>query len=348
MNNATNLVQTPLYYFKRHLWGKRSMNLKTPISLVFFVTNKCNLKCEHCFYSKGLNRRINELSLPEIKKIALSLRHPLQMLCLTGGEPILRNDLVDICYVFKKYNKTKNFLIPTNGFDYEGVVNTIKDIQSILRSRLEVQVSIDGFERTHDRIRRKGSFNNAIKTISEIKKLKDVSTSIMTTVSETNYKEISKLIKYFKKYGIKHKFQFLRSSLEVYTIDKRILSHLRHGLKLPAISDLEKTNLIIDAEEKDMAQKLKRRISLQVLVSRKRVFNCKAGIVDAVLYPNGDVSLCELTKPIGNIRDYHFDFYRLWHSKQAYRLRSELQHCTCIHSCNILSSLHYPKAKLVM
>ena len=39
-----------------------------PIQLTFFLTSRCNLRCEHCFYWKELDSdHSHELSLDEIK-----------------------------------------------------------------------------------------------------------------------------------------------------------------------------------------------------------------------------------------------------------------------------------------
>ena len=49
-------------------------SLKRPIYLIYFVTNKCNSKCNHCFYSKKLNVMKNkDLSLEEIEKFSKQL-----------------------------------------------------------------------------------------------------------------------------------------------------------------------------------------------------------------------------------------------------------------------------------
>ena len=45
-------------------------NRPLPNHLVFFVTNKCNLQCSHCFYIDELNSKTRELDIDEIRKIA--------------------------------------------------------------------------------------------------------------------------------------------------------------------------------------------------------------------------------------------------------------------------------------
>ena len=59
-----------------------------PEYVTFFVTNRCNCKCKHCFFWKELNNLKNELTLDEIKKISMSMGK-FSVLSLTGGEPSL-------------------------------------------------------------------------------------------------------------------------------------------------------------------------------------------------------------------------------------------------------------------
>jgi len=60
-----------------------------PRWITLFITNYCSAKCGHCFYSKELNNKIEELNLENLKKIFLSLKKPLNTLRVTGGEPFL-------------------------------------------------------------------------------------------------------------------------------------------------------------------------------------------------------------------------------------------------------------------
>ena len=149
-------------------WKKKWVqNLQTPVTLIFFVTSRCNLRCSHCFYWQELNTASDkELSIDEIRKIARSFKHPVS-LSLTGGEPFLRKDLKEIIEAFHEGCGTKEVGIATNGTLTE---NTVETIRSILEagnlSNLSVQVSLDGLEQTHDAIRGvKGSFQKAMATI---------------------------------------------------------------------------------------------------------------------------------------------------------------------------------------
>lgn len=60
------------------------------------LTYRCNLRCPHC-YCQGLENQSQELGLPEIKKLLKKMRREgIFWLTLTGGEPLLRKDFLDI------------------------------------------------------------------------------------------------------------------------------------------------------------------------------------------------------------------------------------------------------------
>ncbi len=85
---------------------------------------------------------------------------------------------------------------------------------------------------------------------------------------------------------------------------------------------------------------------LNVLKGKKPI-RCLAGIRQAVIYPNGDVSVCEPTKPFANLKDFDFNFFRLWNSKQAKNTKTKIKNCSCIQSCNLIDSMQFDAETLV-
>ena len=54
-----------------------------PKWITLFITNFCSARCEHCFYSKELNNKVEDLNLENLKKIFSSLKKPLHTLRIT-------------------------------------------------------------------------------------------------------------------------------------------------------------------------------------------------------------------------------------------------------------------------
>ncbi len=110
-----------------------------------------------------------------------------------GGEPLLRNDLVDIL-AFSRSLPLHTSLI-TNGTLLESRIDEIAPYINGV-----VYVSLDGLEKTHDAIRGvDGSFKKAVRGISAAKE--KVSVTINTTIMAENVDEIESLVELAKELG---------------------------------------------------------------------------------------------------------------------------------------------------
>jgi radical SAM protein with 4Fe4S-binding SPASM domain len=143
-----------------------------PEELAFKLTNRCDLRCNHCYQWKedGYHRQLapaelrTDLDLAVIKKVLDSTRKVRSNVYLWGGEPLVYrywDGLVDLLEDDPRWTS-----LCTNGTLIE------KRLESLLRisAHLEVSISIDGFEDAHDAIRGKGMFE---KTMGGLKLLVD-------------------------------------------------------------------------------------------------------------------------------------------------------------------------------
>ena len=160
----------------------------TPGQAVWETTLRCNLKCIHCGSSAG-KARPNELSTKEAVQLCKDLSEiNTQEVCLMGGEPFLREDWPIIAKQIKDLNMKLLFI--SNGY------NINKDIISKL-VKLDphsVSTSLDGgIAETHDHIRGvKGSFDKVMEYIS-LSLEADLPSTVITTVSKLNFKELPKI-----------------------------------------------------------------------------------------------------------------------------------------------------------
>lgn len=70
------------------------LHIKT---LYIEVTHACNQHCKHCYLDGGINNKIAEMSTEQIKKIITEFKiQEGRYIILTGGEPIMRNDIFEI------------------------------------------------------------------------------------------------------------------------------------------------------------------------------------------------------------------------------------------------------------
>ena len=165
-------------------------------SLFLHITNGCNLKCKHC-YSFDNKKTTGNLKKKEIIKLIDEFRElGGKKLTISGGEPLLRKDILSI---LKYASHSLEVMLLTNGtLINEKIANFLSE------NRISVQVSLDGSEAmVNDKIRGNGSFNATMKGISLLKQygLKD-KLIICTTITNHNIEDIPKLIKLVKELEI--------------------------------------------------------------------------------------------------------------------------------------------------
>lgn len=130
------------------------------------LTNRCNLRCITCYKNAG-EAYENELNTKEVKKLLKTNRKNANpKIIISGGEPLLRKDLVDILKYIKKL-KFKYVSLITNG-------TLLNDFITSKISKLVdfVQVSLDGSNPlVNDKIRGKGVWIKVVKNLSFLKKI---------------------------------------------------------------------------------------------------------------------------------------------------------------------------------
>jgi MoaA/NifB/PqqE/SkfB family radical SAM enzyme len=338
---------------------------ETPTELIFFVTDRCNARCGHCFYRYAIDAgagsaRTDRLGLAQIERIIRSLREPLHSLVLTGGEPFLRRDLADICALFCTLRRPDLIVLPTNGLLTEQIPAQIERICAAGAPHLLVQVSLDGLAGTHDAIRgQEGSFERAVATATALHGMQEthhhLDVTIATTISRRNLAELEALAAYVHEdLALPHSFEVVRGTRSP------LLTSLAPDLASPAhpldpgsqplspdeLSALyprleriyrRNTHLVTGGHALwtplAYAYRIRRYWHLVDVVRRRRPFRCPAGRQVGVLYPDGDVAMCELSRPIGNLDAVGYDLHALWNSETAQAMRARLARCFCTHGC---------------
>jgi radical SAM protein with 4Fe4S-binding SPASM domain len=175
--------------------GRRPALIKSPEPSLRYlelqITDRCNLRCRHCYIGE---KSANELSIQQITGI-LSEFESMQglRLLITGGEPLLHSRFIEVNEILPKFFFRK--VLFTNGLLLR------KDLLSSLRVD-EIQVSIDGLERSHDALRGKGSFKKAL-TGARLALERGFEVSIATMVHAKNLEDFDAMGRLFSGLGIK-------------------------------------------------------------------------------------------------------------------------------------------------
>lgn len=346
-------------YERRHLHS-----YSTPMTISFLVTNKCNLRCKHCFNNKTVlqgQKSDKELDLDEYERLAESMDFfPSGLFC--GGEPFLRKDLAEIVTIFENKCNMQYASSTTNGLLTDNILEqTEKILQNDGRKRYVLNFSLDGFEKEHSFIRGEGVYEKCIQTIKEVNKLKkkysNLQTGIVTTMTTVNEDIVCDF------------FDFISKEVQPNVISLlKVRQSPRGGDQLKEINSKNYYN----AKEKLNEMFLEGRngnpispvgyyplafyeIIQKSLVSGKREFYCYAGTHGAYIDYNGYVNACEIVgdadcsgNPLsmGYLRDFNMDFDKLWNSEQAMQVRMQINRHKCCEGCThetegILPSIYF-------
>lgn len=318
-------------------------------TLIFYVTNRCNFRCNHCYYWQSLNVK-DVLSFDEIKKFVDTIGD-LDTLLIAGGEPFLRKELPEICEYFIEKCHLRLLSIPTNGSMDERIFDLIKRIHT--KCKLRIYISLDGLKETHNRIRQVDSFDKCmavLRRMVELKKEYDFTPMANITVSNQNIQEIDGLAELLNKVGVHYSVVPLRgspkdSNLRPPTSEEwgNLIKHLTEKRKFlgEEASFYDNKINVFKRLHRQLLTKSKTRMYQQAL-DGKRNFICRAGEDTGVIDYEANVFFCEMTKKIGNLKDFGYDFNKLWFSEQAEAFRPQVKACVCSHGCFIRSN--YMKA----
>ena len=321
----------------------------TPPFLVLFVNSICNMKCEHCFYWQDLNQR-DDLTTDELIALSESLG-PIENLNLSGGEPFLRKDVGAVCRQFIRRNGVKQIYVPTNGWYTKKIVEQITEVLKEPDLTLfAVELSLDGTAEFHDRFRvAPGSFAKAMETYDALAALqaRDPRLRIhsISTATDVNIDEIRSLTTYL----------FDRCP----QMDHHNLALIRGDRKNPALlsPDMTAYQALYDYVRRlwqpreqgrygAIVEPMLQWAKVQTVAQQQQVVPCSAGVLTGVVYANGDVGVCELHTPLGNLRQKTFP--EIWNSAEAQELRRSIacKECHCTTEVFLWPSIVYQPASL--
>ncbi|SHF26458.1 GTP 3',8-cyclase MoaA [Caloramator proteoclasticus] len=80
------------------------------------ITDACNLRCLYCMPNGYIAKHYNFLTVDEIKNIVTALAHlGVKRIRVTGGEPLVRQDILDIIGTINEVDGIEDIGITTNG-----------------------------------------------------------------------------------------------------------------------------------------------------------------------------------------------------------------------------------------
>ena len=307
------------------------------------------MQCEHCFYWTSLNKK-DDLTLDELVTLSESLGK-IENLNLSGGEPFLRKDFGEVCSQFIRHNGVRQIYVPSNGYFTD---RTVKQITRTLENpELEifaVELSLDGMPEFHDTFRvTKNSFRKAMETYDALVELQKQDPRLrihcISTATDKNMEQIRELTTYLYERcpNMDH------HNLAIIRGDRKNASLQGPGLKQYEELYEYVQRLWSPREEGrygSIVEPMLQWAKVETVNQQRQVVPCRAGRLSAVVYANGDVSVCEIHEPLGNLRNQSFN--EIWNSDKAGRLRNSIKagDCYCTTEVFLWPSFTYPFLQL--
>lgn len=338
--------------------------------LIFFVTGRCNSRCTHCFNWKNLGPDRDGLPLSQVESLARSMPS-FRTLLLSGGEPTLRDDLVQIVELFLRHAHIATVGVPVNGLLPRRTVEAARAIAALdSQLRVTFNVSIEGFAPVNDPIRGiPGDYERALETLAGLQDLaagySNLRVFINTVISAANLRGVLPFAEYVASEGLAdgHFFELVRGdppdvrlkalpAADLSVLYRRLLhiqdAYLRREGRRSRGSVLGYLRYVSDMG--NLVNKYRHQLAAHGR-DRRWDFPCVAGEGIGVVDYDGGLRVCELRDRRISLQDYGFDFAAAW-GQEALRDETVVaaSHvCDCTHTCFLGASMrHDPVSRYVV
>ncbi len=334
IGNLKNLLRLPSYIKEGvlyHLGG--FLYTAKPRTVQFPVNNRCDSRCIMCNRWRVEDK--NEIDTGKIREVFSNpLFSEVEEVNLHGGEPTLREDLAEICSIIQdSCPSLKHIWISTNGLNSRRVERRVMEVLNVVDfdriQTLAVNVSVDGIDEVHDRIRGvKGGFRKTVETVRILKQLQmryPIEIIMGTVMQPLNLHQIDEMEDLAEDLGVPIIFQPLAFD-DFFNIDDADASQLNFKS-----GDLERYRELI--EEKFLngssATDFYWHGFLGMMNGRKRSTPCAFDRYVFSLYPTGEVLPCSARDWIlfGNVYDKPVD--EIWFSRKANAIRKKMKKEIC-------------------
>lgn len=277
---------------------KNAARKRIPIGGGFEVTFRCNLRCVHCYASCNNGKERSELSFQEICRIFDEIADEgCLWLLLTGGEPFVRKDFLDIY----TYAKQKGFIVTvfTNG-----TLVTNEVVECFRKWRpFNVEITLyGGTAETYEKVTQvPGSFDRCLRGIQLLLSA-GLPVQLKSVIMSINQHEIKTL----KEFSESHGMSFLYDPILSPRLDRS--NH-------PCLYRISPEEVVeIDISEPERLKNWKEYFdSFCGKSPSDELYICGAGETSFFINPYGELQLCVLSRvPSYSLR--RGTFHDGWHT----------------------------------
>jgi MoaA/NifB/PqqE/SkfB family radical SAM enzyme len=315
--------------------------------LILNAHNRCNCRCVMCdIWKRETN---DQMRAQDLERHHNSLRTlGVRQAVLTGGEPLLHNDLSALCNFFR--DRQIHLTLLTTGLLLH------KRAEEVATLFDDVIISLDGPPEIHDAIRRvSGAYNLIHKGIVAVRHYNPfLPIACRTTVQKANHRHLRRTVETARGLGL-DSISFLAADLTSEAFNRPLVwpgeKQSEIGLNLEEVQALEEEieQLILQYEAGikhkyilEPAAKLRtiaRRFREHLGQLMPQAPTCNAPWVSAVVEVDGSVRPCFFHRPIGNITSSPLEEVINGEAAQEFRQSLDIENDATCRRC--VCSLNY-------
>jgi MoaA/NifB/PqqE/SkfB family radical SAM enzyme len=286
------------------------------------------------------------MTIDEIEKTFKSMK-PVYFFNISGGEPFLRKDLPKIIELACKHLKPRVIHTPTNAIQTGKITHDTREILEVIKEYdptvpFTIKPSIDGIGDKHDEIRGvKGNFNALIDTINELKAIekdyKNFHLELGTVISNYNIDYLDEIEDFVHSLNVEsYRNEVAEQRTEFFNIgdpitpDAAIYQRLIKSFAQKIEGNVSKKRNLTKITE--ALRVVYYDIAGKILETNTQVIPCFAGVSNAHINYDGGVWPCCVLgydKQMGNLREFDYDFGKLWKSRQSQEVREYIKKKKC-------------------
>lgn len=195
----------------KQLKNSRDEGISIPDAVGVKLTNRCNLRCKHCYewneqgYHNNMSQEVQntDISFDIIKKCVSDTETTSAMFYLWGGEPLLYQNIEALLELLSK--EERYTVICTNGL----LMNQYIELLCRFDENIELLFALEGDQESNDKLRGTGNFDKAITNIKKMIALKSEDKfkgkiSVHTMISNENIDTLPEFVSFLDAIGIDH------------------------------------------------------------------------------------------------------------------------------------------------
>ena len=277
------------------------------------TTSRCNLFCRHCYREAGPGADASgELSTREGRDlIAAVARAGFRLLILSGGEPLLREDILDLVAAAREAG-----LVPAMGTN--GTLLTADIARALASAGLRgVAVSVDSLDRDyHDDFRgMKGAYDLTQRGIANALAA-GLRVQINLTLTDRNLDQFDAMVDHYEALGVQavHPFFLVPTGRALSMADGELASDAYFAMIRKILARQRTTTVELKPTCAPQFMPMAREMGLPQRFSR----GCLAGVSYCCILPRGQVHVCPyLPVEAGDVRNAPFD--EIWERSEVFR-----------------------------